>query len=336
MAYPSLGTTEWNELSSAYLNKTLSRELRDQYTKKHPLLVWLRSKQSTEDTAAKWTWPVYDGSAAVGRSYTGTQGHTPQDVKVATTAEQDCAFWAEPIVFTHTDEQRTKGSGKTFDLLAAKRTHAMRRVTDKHSALIWSSTQVNVTDPTTIRLAIPIDPTASTAFHNINPSSGNQTWWRNKTQTSTGSYSTDGINKLDTAINDMVEDSTTGMPELLVTTKAVFNFMQRASRGYMNLQSALMTKAGKQMADLGIPILSHNGIPVVHDSDCTTGCIYGVHSDAIEWVANEGGDYTLMGDGFESMRSTGVMAVVAYLRLEGNLRVTERRALLQVDGITAA
>ena len=335
MAYPALGTTEWNELSSAYLRKSLTGGI-DQFTKKHPALVWLRSKQLTEDTAAKWTWWVPDGSAAIGRSYTGVQGHTPQDVKVATTAEQDCSFFAEPIVFTHTDEQRTKGSGKTFDLLDQKRVHATRRLTDKHSALIWSSTQVSATDPTTIRLAIPIDPTASVAFNGLNGSSGNQTWWRNKTQTCTGSYATDGINKLDTMLNDMAEDSTTGEPELLVTTKAIFGFMQRASRGYMNLTSALNTKAGKQMADLGIPILSHNGIPVVHDSDCTSGCIYALHSDAIQWVSNAGGDYTLMGDGFESMRSTGVMAVVAYERLEGNIRVMERRALGQVDAITAA
>lgn len=334
MAYPALGTTEWNELSSAYLRKSIAREPRDQYTKKHPMLVWLRSRQKTEDTAAKWTWPIEDGSAAVGRSYIGTQGHTLTDVKVATTAEQDCAFFAEPIFIAHTDGERTKGTGKVFDLLEAKKKHAFKRVTEKHSAYVWATSRGSSTDPMSIPLAIPIDPTADVTFNNISGAAGKLTTWRNKTQTSTGSWSTNGIDKLDALLNDIAEEA--GDPDILVTTKAIFGFMQKAGRGYLANNASVSTKAGRQMADLGIPVLYHNGIPIVHDSDAVSGRIYAINADAIQWVANKEGDYTLMGDGFENTMITGVMGSLAMIRLEGNLCCYERRALGQVDGITAA
>jgi hypothetical protein len=333
MAYPTFGTTEWNELSSAYFRKSLSNTPRDQYFKKHPALAWFRANQREEDTAAKWTWPVMDGSAPVGRTYTGTQGHTPQDVKVATTAEQDCAFYLEPVFISHTDAERTKGSGKTFDLLDQKKSHAMKRVTQKHASLLWSSTQVNATDPMTIRLAIPIDPTANVAFNNLNGSSGNQTWWRNQTDTCTGSWSTDGIKRLDNILNSIADEA--GDPDILVTTKAVFAFIQQQQRGHMALQRST-TETAKNMGDLGIPMLFHNGIPIVHDTDATTGCIYALNKDAIKWVANSEGDYKMYGDGFESTIINGVAGSLGYIRLEGNLCVYERRALGQVDGITSA
>jgi hypothetical protein len=90
------------------------------------------------------------------------------------------------------------------------------------------------------------------------------------------------------------------------------------------------------MGDLGIPMLFHNGIPIVHDTDATTGCIYALNKDAIKWVANSEGDYKMYGDGFESTIINGVAGSLGYIRLEGNLCVYERRALGQVDGITSA
>ena len=332
-AYPSVGTTEWNDLASAYFRKSIFNTPRDNFYKKHPALVWFRKNQATQDTAAKWTWPVFNGNVSQGRSYIGAQGHTPVRVNVATTAEQDCAFFAEPIFITHTDQERAKGNGKTFDLLEAHKKDAMLRLTAKHSSYMFAATQVTATDPLSVRLAIPIDPTADVAFNLLNGAAAKQPFWRNQTQTCTGSWATSGINKLDAGLNDMAEEA--GDPDILVTTKAVFQFIQQQQRGHLSIQRST-TETAKTMGDLGIPMLYHAGIPIVHDSDCTAGVIYGLKADAIKWNANSGGDYVLYGDGFESTMINGVLGSLAYIRLEGNLCVYERRALLQVDAISAA
>jgi hypothetical protein len=112
--------------------------------------------------------------------------------------------------------------------------------------------------------------------------------------------------------------------------------MQQQMRGHINLNAALNTKAGKFFGDLGVPMISHNGIPVIHDADCTTGVVYALSAEAIKWIPVTGGDHTMMGDGFEQTMITGVMGSLAYLRVEGQLCVFERRALGQVDAITAA
>lgn len=333
MALPALGTTEWNEIASAYLYNYLARDPRDQYYKKHPTLVHLRARQKTKHGGLKWAWPILDGSDAVGRSYTGTQGHTMQDVKVATMAEESCFFWAEPIFIAHTDAEQATGPDQLFSLLDTKVRHAKLRLAKKHSSLIFASTKAATTDPTTLRLAIPIDPTASVAFHNLNGSAGNQTYWRNKTQTCTGSWSGDGINKLDDLLNDIAEEA--GDPSLLVTTKAVFRYMQTNARGYFSAKADVYTSAAKQMIDLGIPVMYHNNIPIIHDPDCTSGVVYALNDDAICWTSNEGGDYTMMQPGFVPAFIGGVMGQAAYMRLEGQLIVEERRALGQVDTITS-
>lgn len=334
MALPALGSTEWNEVASTYLYNFLKRDPRDQYFKKHPTLAHMRANQLTKDGGSRWAWPILDGSDAVGRSYLGTQAATPQDVKVTTMAETTVFYWVEPIFIAHTDESQAGGERALYDLLDTKVKHAKLRATAKHSSLLWAASKASSTDPDTIPLAIPVDPTASVAFNNLNGSSGNQTYWRNKTQTATGSWSGSGIYKLDALLNDIAQES--GDPSLLVTTKAVYAFIQQQARGHFALNAEVRTKAGKQMADLGIPVLNFNGIPIVHDSDCPTGKIFALNDSALQWVAREGGDYTMMGDGFESTRITGVMGALAWLRIEGALCCWERRALGQVDTITSA
>lgn len=334
MALPALGTTEWNEIASAYLYNFLESDPRDQYYKKHPTLVHLRARQDVRHGGRKWAWPILDGSDAVGRSYIGTQGHAMQDVKVATMAEEACFFYAEPIFIAHTDAEQATDEKGLFNLLDQKVRHTKLRVAKKHSELIWATSQASATDPVTIPLAIPVDPTQSVAFHGLNGAAGNQTYWRNKTQTSTGSWSGNGIDKLDALLNDIAEEA--GNPSLLVTTKAVFGFMQTNARSYFSVKADVKSPAAQQMADMGIPVLYHNGIPVIHDPDCPSGKIYALNDDAICWTANEGGDYTMMAPGFVPAFIGGVMGQAAYLRLEGQLRVKERRALGQVDTVTSA
>lgn len=332
MANPAVGTTEWNEIASAHLYKWLERDPVDNYTKKRPTLAWLRSNQAKHD-GGKPAWPIFYGRTATGRSYTQGQATTPVKVEAVTMAETDIAFWAEPIVVYHTDQVNAGGSGKLFDLMEQQYRAAKAGLTTKHSELLWAASRSSSTDPFSIPLAVPVDPTASVAFCNLNGAAGLQTYWRNQTETCTGSFSADGINKLDAVCNKIAQEG--GEPELLVTTRTVFQFVQQESRARLSI-NATTTKAGKQLADLGIPHLSFNGIPLIHDVNAVSGKIFALHSDAIEWVAVNGGDYSVMGDGFESTQMNGVMASVAHLRLEGFLRVRNRRMLGQVDAITAA
>lgn len=333
MALPAFGTTEWSELASACLRTYTETEPRDQYYKKHPTLVHLRARQDMQSGGLKWAWPILDGSDAVGRWYIGTQGHTMQDVKVATMAEEACSFYAEPLFIAHTDAQQTKGEEALFSLIGQKKRHQTLRMQKMHSEEVWATSRTTTEDPVSIPLAIPVDPTASVALHGLNGSSGNQTYWRNKTRTSTGSWSSDGIDKLDALLNEIAEEA--GDPSILVTTSAIFSFMQKNARGHISNNAQVTGGATKQMGDLGIPVLHHNGIAIVHDADCPTGNIFALNDDAICWTANEGGDYTTMEPGFMPAFLGGVQGQAAYTRLEGQLRVKERRALGRVDGITA-
>lgn len=334
MALPSVGTDEWNEIATDHFRNYIKvGKPRDQYFVKHPTLAHLRSKQMTKNGGLKWAWPIGDNSGPIGRSYLGAQGHTPQDVKTATMAEENVSFYAEPVVITHTDEIQAGGPGALFDLLEQKIETRKKAVTQYHSSTIWAASRASTTDAYSIPLAIPVSPSTDVAFNNLSGAAGKQTYWRNQTQTCTGSWGGDGIDKLDTMLNTIAQVGE--QPHLLVTTKAVYGFMQKNGRGYLQANSDLRGSAAKQMLDLGIPVLNFNGIPVIHDSDCPSGKLFALNDDALQWVAQEGGDYTMMGD-FQSTMITGVMASMCYIRLEGALCAFERRLLGQIDAITAA
>lgn len=332
MALPSVGTTEWNEIASAHLYKFLERDPIDNYSKAHPLLAFLRKNQSTHD-GGKPAWPVFYGRTAIGRSYTGGQATSPVGTQATTMAETDVAFWAEPIVVYHTDQVKAGGADKLFDYMKVQYKAAKAGLTRQHATLLWAASKSSTTDPDSIPLAVPVDPTASVAFNGLNGAAGQQTFWRNQTQTCTGSWSSDGINKLDALCNLLAEEGFE--PEILVTTRAVFQFMQQEMRGRVAFNRG-STATGKMLNDLGVPYIEHNGIPVIHDFLAPSGKIFALNSQCIEWVVQSGGDYTYMGDGFESLQTTGVMGSVAHLRLEGFLRVRNRRGLGQVDTITSA
>src|SRR5688572_2596403 len=182
MAFPSVGTTEWNERASAHLYKFLERDPIDNYTTQHPTLAWLRARQKTHN-GGKPAWPIFYGRTAIGRSYTRGQAITPSATEAVTMAETDLMTWAEPIVVYHTDQLRAGGPGKLFDYMEQQTRAARAGLTTKHSQLLFAASKASATDPDSIPLAIPVDPTASVAFNNINGATAGQTFWRNKTAT---------------------------------------------------------------------------------------------------------------------------------------------------------
>lgn len=334
MAFPAVGTTEWNEVATAHFQSLLKSEPRDQYFKKHPLLLWMKANQISKDGGNQWTWTVFENGDALGRSYSGTEKHTMQDINVAVMASVTPTFRTEPVFIAHVDQVKAGGTGAAFDLMEQKMRHARKRLEEKHARMLLASAKAVSTDPDSLYEAIPVDPTTSGAFNGLNGAAGSQTYWRNQTQTSSGSWASDGINKLDALLNSIAEEASD--PDILVTTKAVFQFIQQYARGKFSLNAQVTTKAGKQMADAGIPVLNFNGIPIIHDSFAQSGKILALSADAIKWCAVEGGDGTLMGDGFEKATVNGVMGAQAWLRLEGALCCFERRALGQVDTISDA
>lgn len=329
--FPSVGSTEWNEVATTHLYNFLQRDPADNYTKPHPTLAWLRRGQSTTG-GGKPAWPVFFGTDATGRSYLKGQVINIADAESHTMAETEMSFRAEAIAVYHTDQQRAKGPDALFDLLEAKTKTKKAALMRQQNTVLWAASKSATTDPDSIPLAIPVDPTSSGAFCGLNGAAGQQTFWRNQTATSTGSLSSDGIIKIDAMLNSLAEEG--GDADILVTTKAIYQWWQQLIRGKHQVNLAPGSSV-KKLQDLGVPMISHNGIPVIHDSGCPTGKVFALKEGAIEWVANEGGDFTMADGGFESTKSTGVMGSVAMLRLEGFLKVTNRRLLGQVDSITA-
>lgn len=329
--YPDIGTDEWNELASTHLYNFSSGMPIDQWSKQYPTLNWLLSDKMSLDSSATMAWNIADTATSVGATYTGWQGISLTDEHTNTKATQAIGRYAEPIMIAKSDADETGGGGALFDLLEFKTSQRKKALVKKHSSILWGAAATGAF--TTIPLAIPVDPTASVVFNGVNGASGQITSWRNKTQTATGSWSSSGIDKLDALLNEMAEETT---PDLLVTTKTVFGFMQKNGRGYIQAGTSLTSKSGKQMLDLGIPVMSFNGIPVVHDPDCTTGCIYALTRGAIKWCSTPDGNYDILKPGFQTTHITGSIGSVALMHLAGNLRVNERRALGRVDTITSA
>lgn len=326
-------TVVWNEVYTAHAHTYLNSEPKDQYFLKTPTLTHLRSQKRTEDGGEQLVVTVLNGSDAVGGPVAKNQAVDVVDVDTSTAARYSWAFYAEPIVINHQDEKKVgKGAQARFKLLETKIRHARLRLVRKVAQDVFATSQV-VNGLTGLPLAIVNDPTASGAYGGLDGAAGAQTWWRNKSYVTVGSAASNLIDKMDALWDDCIEGSDSGVPNLIVTTKAVFQAYEKLVRAKQNIWADI-SKKGAQMGDLGFPTLFFNGCAVVWDPYCPTGTMWFINDEAIQLILMPDGEFTLSEGGFQSQVAQGIQQRVALLRLEGQIGVIERRALGKLDGIT--
>jgi len=109
------------------------------------------------------------------------------------------------------------------------------------------------------------------------------TWWQAQTKTS-GSFAGQGRADLTNLVNTISIQNPAGMPEMLVSDQTSFEY-------YESSLVAQERFTDNKMVDIGIINMKFKQIPWTWSPQATSGVIYALHSDAIEFIVNTDTDF---------------------------------------------
>lgn len=148
-------------------------------------------------------------------------------------------------------------------------------------------------------------------------------WWAS-TVTTSGSFSARGRADLTTLVNTLSQQNPVGLPEMLVSDQTPFE----AYEGSLVSQERF---TDNKMVDIGIRNLKFKDIPWTWSIQGTSGVIYALHSDSLEFIVNSDTDFITT----PFVTPTNQDARTAKILLACSLTTGNRRKLGKLTSVTA-
>lgn len=255
----------------ATTQKYHDKELRNATKTRSYLFAKLYGKARELYDGRSYTWPVRYGKKAM--QWLGeyeTQNATPMEQ--ITQAEVNYRFSSIAAVLSEQELRKNQGKARILNLLSQKMKILREDVMDSMASALWDGNDDNATGPIGIDIWVNSNGTSDTTevagiTRGTDDTDSNVSgteydyWWCNK-ELACGSFTLDKVKQL-------ALDCTHGSdsPDTYVTTKTVFRYAYGLATDIQRLGS-------ESAAKLGFKSLNIDGIPLVWDDDCDTGCLY--------------------------------------------------------------
>lgn len=327
MAKPgSHGSIEWDLVYTAHGQNFLSNEPVDNYFTGNPTLDYLKKETSDGGATIHGDYMVVP-LIHTGQSNATSVGRLEQaslaTVDPVTSAEYRLKEYVAHVVISSFDERRATGMDSRLNLVETMVTNARKSAEAAMSVDLWATSLGKSTDIEGIPTLITTDGTGTVG--NINAST--YTFWKNQF-IDTVTFASAGLDKMRKMINDVSAGNQGKRPGMIVTTQTIWEaYVDLAEQAHL-LQSP-PTKAAQRVADLGFQSATYQGIPVVWDTNATSGRMYFLNSDGLQFRATE---WEL--SKFQDAVVNGIDARVARLRCWAVPTVSHRRILGQISTIT--
>ena len=334
MALPTYSKTV-NTVFTLAARLHLKTVFTDNFYTRCPALTALRSKKISKPGGDTLVVPVKVGASALGGYYDRFGTLNMQDVDDASEAQYNWAFSYEPIVISHQDYWKCRGSDvKMKELTTFKTDDAIDRLkTAMATALYAASPATNALQG--LPVAIADAPSSSGAYGLLDGASTAQSGWRNYTNTSVGSFASNGVDALTTMFRYIADNSDVGKPQWAFTDPTTWGYIHSKVIGHYDIRAQVTNETDRMYADLGFQVLNFMGTTIVSDRYCTSGTIYCGSDAAAQLVEMEGAQIQLHPDGFVSGLSNNQMCWKSAVIANHQFVTYERRGLGKASGITA-
>lgn len=332
MSKTALDTSrQWELIYTSHGNNFLSNKPTDQYYDDRPLLKFLRSKSMPAKGGERLIVPVNHGGGQGGvGTYTRGSQFSLVDRDPITVAKYPWAYYKATVVVDAIEEHEAGGAGAKLDMVKIKIEDAIESLMDRVSEDLLASSQA--TDGVLpLQLAIPVDPTASVEFGNINGSTS--TWWRSQTDDTGTVFASAGLDAMRSMFNNCTVKGR--KPELILTTQTVHEKYEDLVEGKHDITTGASSGAGR-VGDAGFGNgMAYKGVPIMWDEDAATpqsGKMFFLNSKGVQLIENKGHAFALQP--FQNLLPTGQHARAAIITWWGQLGVRERRLLGQISQIS--
>ena len=246
-------------------------------------------------------------------------GYEPLDVTPQEGLRPAEFLWrqaAYSISISRLEERQNSGKHRMINLLEAKTYQAENSIKDNIAQALFAASRAAKAIET---LAALID--SSGTIGGI-PRSTNS-WWQS-TETASGSFASQGISDLRTLYNTISSSAGKDHPDLIMTTRAIYEYYENTLLPQVRYQSL-------DMANAGFESLRFKAADIVYDQYATSGVIYALNSKYITLVIDKETDFVTT----PFVKPANQDAKTAQILFMGNITINNPRRLGKLTGITA-
>lgn len=321
-----MGRTDSREIL-ALLTTTrdfMEGEIQDQIFDMTPFLSYLNGKLAKGRSQVKKT---QNGGAAIivhlmfeenstVDSYTGAGVIDTALQEGMTTGQYDWKQYAGTVGITGLEKRNNKGKDAVINLLQAKIDQFIMTMRNRMNIDAFGDGTGNGGKNLTGLEAL-ISDTSTVA--GLPPSSND--WWKSTVSSSVGSFSANGISKMTNLYNTLTFGSS--RPDFIISTQTIFESFEATFQPLQRFQDV-------PTANAGFTNLTFKNVPFVWDRDCTSGVLYMLNSDNVNFYVHPDADMTA--GPFVEPENQDVMTSKTIW--QGNLTTNNRRKLGKMTDIT--
>ena len=246
------------------------KKLVDNIFKKHALLDHLKNNGGTKmyDGGRQLVAPVMYGANTTAMRFSGvdTLDNTYQDGIDAST--WDWKYYNVAISFSLEDKSKNRGKSQIINLLEGKIKQAELSLAEMLNTDLITGTET--------KGVVGLDTIIGTTTEVGGINGTTYTWWRSSVDSTS-----EGLSFADmrTAKNTANNGNGGSKVSLIVTTQTLYEriFALLTASYYMNSQ--LVTKESKRLADASFEAIEFEGVPVVYDEAVETGDMFFINVD---------------------------------------------------------
>ena len=291
--------------------------IRDNTYSSNPALKWMNSKgRLMKRGGADLSHGImYDGPTAGRYQRYDTLGTTPVDGLTRDT--WDWFQYSVPVtVDGFTERVANAGDPKIVDIVETKR----RQAEEELSLLLEQDIFSASPNAKGIR-SLPVIVLGTGTEGDI--AAGTSTWWQSLV-TASGSYAARGRSDMVTAYNSLSIRNPAGGPEFILSD-------QTSQEAYESSLVSQVRFQDNKLADIGLKNILFKDTAWAWSPQATSGVIYFLHSNGIEFVVNTDTDFILK----PFVSPSNQDARVAHILLACALITGNRRKLGKLTGVTA-
>lgn len=225
-----------------------------------------------------------------------------------------------PVTIKGIEKARNAGKSKQDDLIKAAIMQAELSLEDAVSVMLFSDGTGNLgKDLLGLEAIIAQNPNTG-VLGGIDSSV--ETFWRNQTDTSVGSFASNGEAALSTLMR--ATQRGTDRVDLMVTGSTIYGYMQALANGRAQYTNP-------KLAQLGFDALRFEGTDFIFDANCPADRIYGVNTRWLKLYIHK--DYNFVTGKFIEPANQDQMT--AKIKLYAQLATDRREAHFVASGISA-